>query len=238
MIGLLLIALSWGLLRLEGRGLDALGFDQPRRRSLELLSMFAILAAAVGIQQLSFAGLYGFSWQLNPKISGVGVLNSLRFDVNSVLYEELLFRGYLLYLLLRWMGGGALWISAAAFGVYHWFTFGVFGNPAAMGFVFVFTGAFGFVGALAFRQTGSVAAPIGMHLGWNLITNTVFSNGPLGAGLMIQGNADGAIHGAGIAAGLVSVAWPLAVLAVVGWRLSRKGRVERKNGIETVRTEG
>ena len=50
-------------------------------------------------------------------------------------------------------------IDAAAFGMYHWFSYGVVGNPVAMIYVFLLTGAFGLMWARAFVVTGSVAAP-------------------------------------------------------------------------------
>ena len=41
-----------------------------------------------------------------------------------MLYEELLFRGYLLYQAMRLLGARrAVLLDAAAFGVYHWFSY-------------------------------------------------------------------------------------------------------------------
>ena len=71
-------------------------------------------------------------------------------------------------------------ISASAFGIYHWFSFGVWGNMMAMILVFVVTGLMGYVFAAAYVKTKSIILPVGIHLGWNWINNTVFSNGPNG----------------------------------------------------------
>jgi len=38
--------------------------------------------------------------------------------------------------------------------------------------------------ARAFVATGGVAAPIGLHLGWNVVAYVVFSVGPLGPALL------------------------------------------------------
>ena len=76
--------------------------------------------------------------------------------------------------------GPAMLISAFVFGIYHWFTFGVWGNLATMIMVFVVTGLMGYVFAAAYVKTKSVILPVGIHLGWNWINNTVFSNGPNG----------------------------------------------------------
>ena len=103
------------------------------------------------------------------------------YDFNSVVSEELLFRGIILYFLIKyWKTGPAMLISASVFGIYHWFTFGVWGNLAAMVLVFVVTGLMGYVFAVAYVKTKSIILPVGIHLGWNWINNTVFSNGPNG----------------------------------------------------------
>lgn len=235
MIALLLLVASWLALRLERKGLRELGFDQPRRRSLELLLGVAIMGAAAAIQKLGYAALSGVSWQLNPQFTGSLLLERLRPEVNSVLLEELVFRGYLLYQLLRHTGRAALWISAAAFGVYHWFSFGVWGHVPPMMFVFFFTGVFGWVAALAFRQTGSLAAPIGLHLGWNLVSNVVFSFGPMGQALLVPSSGWESMVLDGARGLLLGIVWPLAVLALIAWWLLRS---KRNHGIETVRIEG
>lgn len=234
MIGLLLIVASWLALRLERKGLRELGFDQPRRRSFELLLGVAIMGSAAAIQKLGFAAWGGGSWQLNPEFTWSLLLERLRPETNSVLFEELVFRGYLLYQLLRFTGRGALWISAAAFGVYHWFSFGVLGNVSTMVFVLFYTGAFGWVAALAFRQTGSIAAPIGLHLGWNLVSNVVFSFGPLGETVLVPSSGWGSLVLDGAEGPLLGIVWPLAVLALIGWWLLRS---KRNHGIQAVRIE-
>jgi len=39
----------------------------------------------------------------------------------------------------------------------------------------------GYAWAWAFAKTKSIMLPLGFHLGWNFIHNTIFSKGPLGA---------------------------------------------------------
>ncbi|WP_430467057.1 CPBP family intramembrane glutamic endopeptidase [Winogradskyella ouciana] len=103
------------------------------------------------------------------------------WDIKSVFTEELIFRGALLYILIKKLGSKiSISISAVAFGIYHWFTFGVLGNPLAMLMVFLGTGLMGYAWALAFYKTKSIMLAFGLHLGWNFTYNTVFSKGPLG----------------------------------------------------------
>lgn len=186
MIGPLLLAISWALLRLEGKRLRVLGIDQPRRRAGEFAVGFAILGLGSAAQQLGLSAAAGDPFVGNPAAELGALLEGARFVVNSVLYEELLFRGYLLYRAIRWLGPtrGAL-LSASAFGVYHWFSYGIIGALVPMVYVFVLTGAFGYAWARAFVATGSVFAPIGLHLGWNAVAYLGFSAGPLGVGLLI-----------------------------------------------------
>lgn len=93
----------------------------------------------------------------------------------------MIFRGAVLYILIWKIGANkAILISAIAFGIYHWFSYGVLGNIAAMIFVFIGTGLMGYAWALAFAKTKSIMLPFGLHLGRNFVYNTIFSKGPLG----------------------------------------------------------
>lgn len=224
MIGPLLVALSWGLLRLEGKTLRVLGFDAPRTRLRQFTAGVLVAGCAAALQQLGKSWATGVPWAINPAFDGAGLVEHLRWTTNSVLFEELLFRGYLLYQAIRWLGvRRAVLLDAAAFGVYHWFSYGLFGNPVMMAFVFAFTGAFGLMLALAFARTGSIAAPIGLHLGWNLVSYLVFSAGPLGAAMWVPGNGAAQIEPSGIAGALLGIGLPLGMIAgVSAWLLRRR----------------
>ena len=105
----------------------------------------------------------------------------------------------------------ALFFSAAAFGVYHWFTFGVLGSPPAMVVVFIVTGFMGYVFGLAYFRTSSLMLPIGIHLGWNLVVNTLLPINPKsGALFVVSGAQDMAGFG-----GLLSVGMHLLVAAAL-----------------------
>ncbi len=117
---------------------------------------------------------------LNPDFTWSKLGSSVFYDFNSVVFEELIFRGVAFYFLLKYMGKRAILISAILFGTYHWFTQGVMGNIPAMLMVFLLTGTMGYIFALAFYQTRSILLPVGLHLGWNSINHNLFSNGPNG----------------------------------------------------------
>ena len=218
MIGPILLVVSWLLLRLEGKRLSAIGVDQPARRLAEFGAGFVLLGLAAAIQQFGLSAATGDPFVRNADAQSSVLLQNARFVVNSVLYEELLFRGYLLYQAVRWLGPTrAVWLDAAAFGVYHWFSYGAFGNPVLMVYLLIMTGAMGLMWARAFVATGSVAAPIGLHLGWNAISYIVFSAGPLGRVLLVPASGASKLQASGLAAVFLSMVWPLAMTALVLW---------------------
>jgi hypothetical protein len=90
-----------------------------------------------------------------------------------------------------------------------------------MAFVFALTGAFGFMLAFAFARTKSIALPIGLHLGWNLVSYVGFSTGPLGPGLFVPGNGAARLEATGLPSLLLDMVLPLALVAVVCWYLAR-----------------
>jgi hypothetical protein len=176
--------------------------------------MIAGLAAAA--QQLGYSVAAQVAWRWNPELKLRTLLECLRFTTNSVLYEEFLFRGYLLYQAIRFLGPKrGIVLSAGAFGIYHWFSYGVLGNIPAMLYVFLLTGSFGAMGALLFARTHSMAAPIGLHLGWNVVTYAIFSAGPSGRVLLIPGNGAAHLQLNGWEGLLLGLILPLAFIAAV-----------------------
>ena len=189
MIGsLIAIAISWLLLYLiEKTNILALGFLPIVKRVKQFVIGFFITGILCVLVQYLEAYLASSDWTLNKNITGVIVLESFWWDFKSVLTEELIFRGALLYILIQKIGSRkSILISAIAFGIYHWFSFGVLGNVMAMVLVFIGTGLMGYAWAWAFSKTKSIMLPFGLHLGWNFIYNTIFSKGPLGALVLIS----------------------------------------------------
>ena len=189
MIGLLVaLALSWLLLFLiEKENILALGFLPILKRLKQLTVGFIITAILCVLVQYFESYLKSSDWVLNENISSAIVFESFFWDVKSVLTEELIFRGALLYILIQKLGSSkAVLISAIAFGIYHWFSYGVLGNVMAMIFVFIGTGLMGYAWAWAFSKTKSIMLPFGLHLGWNFVHNAIFSKGPLGELVLVS----------------------------------------------------
>jgi len=189
MIGILVaIGISYLLLYLiEKKNILALGFLPIGKRFLQFLIGFLISGILCVIVQYLESYLKSSTWILNKDINSGIILKSFWWDFKSVLTEELIFRGALLYILIQKIGSGkSILISAIAFCIYHWFSYGVLGNIMAMIFVFIGTGLMGYAWAWAFSKTKSIMLPFGLHLGWNFIYNTIFSKGPLGELLLIS----------------------------------------------------
>lgn len=182
------LIVSWIILYIiERKNILSLGLLPVIKRLKQFVIGFLIAAIlCMGVQTLQML-LKSSKWFLNENYSLDLILRMLRWDFISVLTEELIFRGALLYILISRLGQKkGILISATAFGVYHWFSFGIFGSIIPMFFVFIGTGLMGYAWALAFSKTNSIFMPLGLHLGWNFTFNTIFSNGPLGKGLLIS----------------------------------------------------
>lgn len=222
MIGLILLAVSWILLRIQKQSLDALGFNAPIIRARQLAAGFAAAGVVVVVQQLGLAAATDTTWLRNTEFSLTKFWQHTRWNVNSVLFEEFIFRGWLLWQAIRLIGERrAVLLSAAAFGVYHWFTMTGFSNPIAMAFIFLFTGAFGLMLAIAFARTKSMAMPIGLHLGWNCISYSVFSAGPLGRALYFPSSGVSRLQAEGWMGLLIDVVLPLVFITLTSRWLMR-----------------
>lgn len=222
MIGIILILASWALLRMERKPLSVLGFNRPVQRLSEFVIGFIVAGAFACAQFLSRAHFGDFSWVQNPQFTLLDTLNGLRWIVNSVLYEELIFRGYLLYKAIELLGPRrGCYLSAVAFGIYHWFSYGVFGALIPMVWVFLLTGSFGLMCSFAFERSKSVILPIGLHLGWNVAAILVFSSGPIGGQLLVQSPAETPPLGA-MPQVLINLALPLSLTIFVLWIIVRR----------------
>ncbi|NOU84648.1 CPBP family intramembrane metalloprotease [Paenibacillus sp. LMG 31460] len=183
MLGIIvLMILTWLILRIvEKQNLSALGFLPPVRNLLQLSTGFIFAATVCTLLQLLDGSITHLHWTLRSNLTGLEIVSYLWWNVKSVMFEELIFRGALLYIVIRRFGvKSGILLSAICFGIYHWFSYGIFGNVVSMIIVFIMTALVGLVLAYAFAKTKSIALPIGLHLGWNFTVNAIFSKGPLG----------------------------------------------------------
>ncbi|MFP8487997.1 CPBP family intramembrane glutamic endopeptidase [Gracilimonas sp. Q87] len=210
---LVLLILTWlSIYLLEKRNIYKSWITPGSQRINEFVLGLFLMGLLCIVSQIFLSLISDTSWIISEDITMSKFLYASAFDINSVLFEELLFRGVLLYGLIRLTNHHkAVIISAVAFGIYHWFTYGVLGNILGMVLVFITTGFMGYVFAKAYVKTKSIILPIGLHLGWNWINNSIFSNGPNGTVLLAPNQT---VELEGYFA-IISFLWYLIIPAVV-----------------------
>ena len=188
MAGILVqLLISWGLLWfIEKENLSVLGLMPTTRRVTELL-LFLLVSMACCSSGFLFRIFYAHEvWTLNPSFSPGLLSNGSWWNLKSVMFEELIFRGAIFYILIKRIGAAySILISSVAFGIYHWFSFEVIGNIGQMIQVFLITGIIGVLYAYGFVRTNSLYAVIGMHFGWNFTQGFIFSSGSIGDGILV-----------------------------------------------------
>jgi membrane protease YdiL (CAAX protease family) len=178
MIGIVIeLLISFLLLKwLMRQDLLALGLAPNKSRGFQLLvGLLWPIAFMCSFQYLVSIAVHN-PYEVNRNYTVFSFLKSTGYVFKAVAFEELLFRGALLYILIKKAGSQkALIISALAFGIYHWFSWQLFGNWAQMLLVLTTTGLAGYVFALAFERTGSMYLPFALHFGYNFSSMVLFS---------------------------------------------------------------
>jgi membrane protease YdiL (CAAX protease family) len=127
------------------------------------------------------------SWKMNPELSIPSILEGIWWNIKSVIFEELIFRGVLLYLLIRrWGAVVGIAASAIGFGIYHWFSHEVIGDIPQMIITFLTTGLMGVVYAYGYAKSWSLYIPAAIHLGWNLTSSVLFSETVIGNQILVR----------------------------------------------------
>lgn len=189
MLGMIvLVLLSWLLLHFTIRQpLSVLGYHPAglRLQQFAIALLLGILVSSAVHWTESLVTMS--SWKVNPDYAWADFWAASWRNFKSVWFEELVFRGALLVLVIHWLGvRWGMVLSSVAFGVYHWFSGGVIGNIPVMVILFATTFIMGFVWAYAYAKSGSVAIAAGSHLGWNGASSILFSDGPNGEQLLVQ----------------------------------------------------
>src|SRR5262245_43537773 len=103
MIGIVVqLAISWLIVWFyERNDLRVLGFFPTRARLTDFLVFIIVTAICCStgfFLKMYFAGL---RWELNPQLTMGLVLEGIWWNIKSVLFEELIFRGVLFYILIK-----------------------------------------------------------------------------------------------------------------------------------------
>lgn len=187
MIGILvLLLISYSLLVILKKDKNALGIFISLSSSRWVIYSFFI-TAFIGIAYFIFKADIQDSNLLLQKTDLSTIFNASFWDLKSVIFEELLFRGVVLYLLIERLGKSkSILLMAVAFGIYHWFSYNILGQIVPMVAIFLGTGLMGYALGLAYAKTHTIWLPIAIHFGWNVINNTLFSKGPLGTMVYVE----------------------------------------------------
>lgn len=189
MLGVLVVfVLCWLLLWLfRKEHITVLGIIPNARRLGEFSIGLIFMALFCVINLLGQSYFQEINYIRNPDYGFWESLDGIWWTFKASLFEELIFRGAILFILIKKFGiNWACIISAIAFGIYHWFSYQMFGRGLIpMIYVFLLTGAGGWMFAYAFAKTKSLYAPLGLHFGWIVVSIVVFSAGPLGNSLFV-----------------------------------------------------
>lgn len=177
-----LITISWLLIWLfEKEDLIVLGLFPTKSRLKYFTVLFivsALISATTFLLRMYFAKE---EYILNPSLTAKSILVETWYQFRTVLTEELLCRGALLYILIKKIGRAkAILVSSILFAVLHWINAGVWGNLIQMFIVFAFTFSMGLLLAYSYARTFSVLIPFAIHYGWNLSQNYIFPDTPTG----------------------------------------------------------
>jgi len=189
MIGIIVqLGISWLLVWFFEKGnLGFLGFYPTKKRLSDFLLFLFITALCCGLGAVLKTLIAKQQWELNPQANFLLIVKGIWWNIKAVLFEELIFRGVLFYILIKKIGTtGAILISSIAFGIYHWFSQNLFGNPVQMAIMFITTFIMGLVLAYSYAKTFSLYISCAIHLGWNITQITMLSQGPIGNQLFIK----------------------------------------------------
>lgn len=188
MLGLIIqLFISWILIRIfEKKDLSVLGW-YPTGERVKGFFVFFFLTAFCCASGFLLRIYFGHeTWALNPALNLNFLWQGIWWNIKSVLFEELIFRGVLLYILIQRTNNSiAILVSAIAFGIYHWFSQGSWGHLQPMLITFLLTGTMGWLYAYAYISYRSIYIPSAIHLGWNFTQSFVFSSGVIGNGILV-----------------------------------------------------
>lgn len=170
---------TWICLRLEGRPLSSVGL-RLNGAFLRASVMGAALGAGVMLLSAGVAWALGaVRWAPAPGVTSRDLTLGLWFYLAVAVHEETLARGFPFQRLVQGLGAPwALSLFAALFALAHW------GNPGMRGETRLWAtlniALASLLLGLAYLRTGSLALPMGIHLGWNWTQGSLLGFGVSG----------------------------------------------------------
>jgi membrane protease YdiL (CAAX protease family) len=176
---LCVLLVTWACTRLRREPLHSVGLRIDRRWLAELGVGSALGAGLMLIIVGLIVAIGGVQLQLDPQRNIGDLSYGLYLFLCVALFEETLFRGFLFQ---RLIDGAGFWIAQALLALL--FAAGHWGNPGMQGATEIVATIDLALGAillgLAYQRTGSLALPVGLHLGWNWTQGHVLGFGVSG----------------------------------------------------------
>jgi membrane protease YdiL (CAAX protease family) len=173
---------TWACTRLRREPLASVGFRLGRRWALEWLAGLGLGCAAIG----AVVALIALAGGVRLELSGDRTVGALAFGFYLMLFvsllEETLFRGFLFQRLRD--GAGlpvAIFVFAVLFALMHEGNPGMSASTRVVAMLDIALASV--LLALAYVRTGSLALPVGLHLGWNWMQGSVLGFNVSGMGL-------------------------------------------------------
>jgi len=182
-IALLLVLSSVAAFFIYRKDWDVLGIVPTNKRILYFFISFLLVAILCMLTIFIESVICCIKWKINQPVNFFLLQKAVGYYLIAALTEELVFRGFFLYVLVKAIKTeNAKIISAVCFGFYHWFSYEMFGaGIIPMLYVFIVTGLAGYVWAGAFIKSGTIWLPLGMHFSWNMIQSLFKGKIPYGS---------------------------------------------------------
>lgn len=182
-----LLAISWLIIWLIERGnLSTLGFLPTFQTGKYFAILFIVSALVSATYFLLKMWLAKEVYILNDGLTFYSFFKESWYQIRTVLTEELICRGVILYLMIKkWGQRYAIIYSSILFAVLHGLNAGVWDNVVNLVLVFVSTFSMGLLLAYAYARSRSILLPFGIHLGWNWVQNYVFPDNPMGSHVFV-----------------------------------------------------
>jgi len=173
------LLVTWACTRLRGQPLSSVGLALDRRWVRQALAGTGLGMAAMLAVTALIAMAGGVRFELDPARSVTALAAGLHVFLFVALFEELLFRGFVFQRLVDGIGAPlALAATATLFALGHGENPGMQGSTQIWAMADLGLGALVF--GLAYLRTGSLALPVGLHLGWNWMQGHVLGFGVSG----------------------------------------------------------
>lgn len=171
-----LLAISWLIIWLYEKGnLSVLGLTPTKDRLKYFTILFIVSALISATTFLLKIYIAKEQYTIAQSLTIKSVCIETWYQFRTVMTEELLCRGVLLYILIKKIGQPKAVISSSLiFALLHWINAGVWGNISQMIIVFAFTFSMGLLLAYSYARTYSILIPFAIHYGWNLTQNYIF----------------------------------------------------------------